>query len=73
MNVNIGHILSNYQCGFGKCVNPIILWGIALIEKWRSSNAKKNSFWSLLTDLIRPYYLPHEFFIAKLAPYEFIK
>ena len=68
-----GQILSNYQCRFRKGFNPQHCL-IAMIEKWRSSNNKGNSFGALLTNLFKDFdCFSHKPIIAKLAVYGFKK
>ena len=64
-------IFSMCQCGFRKDVNPQHCV-TAMLEKWRLSKGKGDSFGALLTDLSKIFdFLSHELLIAKLAAYDF--
>ena len=71
MPLFFNQIFSMYQCGFRKDVNPQHCV-IAMLEKWRLSKGKGDSFGALLTDLSKIFdFLSHELLIAKLAAYDF--
>ena len=70
---HVQQILSDYECGFSKGFNPQHCL-IAMVENWRSSNDKGNSFGTLLTDLSKAFdCLSHELILAKFAAYGFKK
>ena len=63
--------LSRYQCGFRKGFSAQQCL-IVMIENWRKSRDKGNSFGALLTDLSKAFdCLPHDLLIAKLHAYGF--
>ena len=63
--------LSDFQCGFRKGVSAQHCL-VAMIEKWRKSLDKGQSFGALLTDLSKAFdCLPHDLLIAKLYAYGF--
>ena len=71
MSLFFDQIFSIYQCGFRKGVNPQHCV-IAMLEKWRLSKGKGDSFGALLTDLSKIFdFLLHKLLIAKLAAYDF--
>ena len=60
-----------YQYGYGKAVK-LQHCLIAMLEKWRLSKDKNDSYGTLLTDLSKVFdCLSHELLIAKLAEYSF--
>ena len=63
--------LSDYQCGFRKGFNAQHCL-VVMIEKWRKSLDKGESFGALLTDLSKVFdCLPHDLLVAKLHAYGF--
>ena len=63
--------LSDYQYGFRKGFNTQHCV-IVMIEKWRKSLDKRESFGALLTDLSKAFdCLPHDLLVAKLHAYGF--
>ena len=64
--------LSDYQCGFRKGFNAQHCL-VVMIEKWRKSLDKGESFGALLTDLSKAFdCLPHDLLVAKLHAYDLI-
>ena len=60
-----------YQYGYRKAVK-LQHCLIAMLEKWRLSKDKNDSYGTLLTDLSKVFdCLSHELLIAKLAEYSF--